>query len=140
MTSGGAPIHGVLFKPSPTSPSSHHPQPLPRTGPVQKLPPAWRPPIAIMSPIAGPSNRGIPGLAAAVQPWAPAATALHSIVAILHQPSIGQQPQQAHAGRTSAALDRNLLSQRAQWVPVGDISALNFPMSKGNALPSTWRR
>lgn len=41
----------------------------------------------------------------------PVAAALHSIVAVLHQPSIGRQPRQAHADRSSAALDRNLLSQ-----------------------------
>lgn len=59
------------FPTIPNLPSSHHPHPPPPTGPVQKLPPAWRPPIAIMLPIAGPSNSGIPGLAAAVQRWAP---------------------------------------------------------------------
>jgi len=43
----------------------------------------------------------------------------------------------------TAALDRNLLSRQAQRIPVGDISAVNFPHGEANRsarVPSSWCR
>lgn len=107
-----------------------------------KLPPAWRPPIAVH--VASCRHSGIPGLAAAVRRWAPAATALaacdrgHPFSTSLQLVDSPSRPIPTGALPLWTAISY----RNAQWVPVRNISALNFPMAKGKrpafiAAPAT---
>lgn len=116
----------------PNLPTSHPPHPPPPTGP----------PIAVHVASRRPS--GIPGLAAAVRRWAPAATALAACDRG-HPFSTSLQLVDSPSGPipTGALPLWTAISYRnAQWVPVRNISALNFPMAKGKrpafiAAPAT---
>lgn len=104
----------------PNLPTSHPPHPPPPTGP----------PIAVH--VASRRHSGIPGLAAAVRRWAPAATALaacdrgHPFSTSLQLVDSPSRPIPTGALPLWTAISY----RNAQWVPVRNISALNFPMAK----------
>lgn len=106
------------------------------TGPVQSFRLLGGP----QSPVHVASRRhsGIPGLAAAVRRWAPAATALAACDTSLQLVDSPSRPIPTGALPLWTAISY----RNAQWVPVRNISALNFPMAKGKrpafiAAPAT---